>query len=297
MQSILDHIAPLGLLWLGAVLLDMTFGGRRALGAIPLVETFIEKSILTLRTKLERRERSKRNHFWRGLLAAGVLSVLLGAAGYYVNQLAFSHASFAALAVVVLAKLLGLKGFWQMLRDKVTQQDATMRRHAIEDAIDMLTSFYVPALLLFLAGGFWLLLPYYGFWAADRIDRGNQPPSVFLQPFRGFRSFLAMPGEVVATLFVMLAALLWPATNWRTAVLAALKPGGRTRNWPAHLLAQSLDLALAPRAKFRSAWLGPKDASAQVSADKCRSALIVALIAFAMTLAFLLVLLLAAAMG
>lgn len=275
----------------------MAFGGRRALGAIPLVETVIKKSILTLRTKLERRGRSKRNHFWRGLLAAGVLSSLFGAAGYYINQLAFSHASLSALAVVVLAKLLGLKGFWQMLRDRVMQEDATARRQAIEDAIDMLTSFYVPALLLFLAGGFWLLLPFFCFWIADRIDQGNHPPSSFLQPFRRLRTFLALPGEILATLFVALAALLWPATYWRTAIVAALKPGGSTRNWPALLLAHSLDLSLAPRARFRSSWLGPQDASAQVSAGKCRSALIVALIAFAMTLAFLLVLLLAAAMG
>lgn len=275
----------------------MAFGGRRALGAIPLIETLIEKCLLALRTKLERTGRSKRAHFWRGVFAVSVLSFLCGAAGYYINQLAFSHASLAALAVVVLSKLLGIKGFWQMLQSRVTQQDATVRRHAVEDAADMLAGFYVPAMLLFMAGGFWLLLPFYCFWVADQIDHGNHPPSAFLAPFRTFRAILAVPGEMLATLFVALAALLWPATNWRSAVIGALKPGSRTRNWAAHLLAHSLDLALAPRARFRSAWLGPKGASAQVSASQCRSALIVALIAFAMTLAFLLVLLLAAAMG
>lgn len=285
------------MLWLAAIALDMAFGGRKALGAIPLFETLVPTSIQYLKNKLERAGRSRRTHYWRGVFAAAVLLTLLLAIGALIHMFTFNNAATSAVAAVFLAKMLQLKPFWQSTQTQAAQADPGARRRAIEQTCDLFASFYVPAMILFLAGGFLLFLPFYSVWVGDRLMRTDAPHSAFLKPFAQVHSLLAWPGEMLATLFMALAVLFWPSTLWLQAMGAALKPRLPLRTWSSAVLAFSLNVSLRVQGSAADTWIEPADASAKPDAAKSRSALIVALLAFAMSLGFLLLLVITSAMG
>ncbi len=275
----------------------MAFGGRKALGVIPLFEALVPISIRFFKNKLERAGRSRRAHYWRGVFTATVLLSVLLATGALLHMVVFNNAATSAVAVVFLAKMLRLKFFWQTTQNQAAQANPGTRRRAIEETCDLFAGFYVPAMVLFLAGGFFLFLPFYSAWVGSQLMRTDDPNSAFLQPFSQLRRLFAWPGEILAVLFMTLAVLFWPSTLWPQAMGAALKPRLPLRNWSSAVLAFSLNISLKAQGSAPDTWIEPPNASAKIDAAKSRSALIVALLAFAMSSGFLLLLVITSAMG
>lgn len=302
-QIALDAATPWILFWLGGTALDMIFGGRKAFGLIPSLDSLSRRSVIFLRARLERPDRSKRTHHWRGILACTVLVTGFAFAGFAIDHLLFHHATLTALGAFVLAKLLGLKIAWQQINDLAVADDFRSRRVAVRQAVDTFAGYFVPGLLLFLAGGFTLLLPFHCLHTANRLSRTEEAPSAFMQPFTASRNLVSLIGEILGMALLAAAVLFWPDANWKRALKAAARPKRPIRNWPLNLVTHAFNLSLEKTGRVnvheadQSAWIGPADARARLTSQDCKNALIVALIAFGLTLAFLLLLLLAGAMG
>ncbi len=276
----------------------MLFGGRRSLGQVPSLDAVTAISLEFLTTRLARAGRSRHTLRWRGLFSCLVLTTFFAALGFLLNSLVFVNAATAAVGVFIVAKFFQLKIRWQDVQTTASRNSFRARRQAIREAVDGLAQSFIPSMILFMMGGFALLVPFHCLIQADRMYREAGDTQYFLKPFVVLRFYLAIPGMLLGLFLFMLASLLWPATKWLNAVKAAIHPGVSFRYRPANLVAYALDLSLdyMDRSKNQTVWVGPEGGAAKPDAKACRNALIVALVAFGLTIAFLLLLLTAAAM-
>jgi len=297
-QIYLDSAAPWILVWLGAVALDLLFGGPKALGLVPSLDSITTRSVQFLQNRLERRTRSKRAHYWRGIFAVLVLVTVFGAAGIGLDQLVFLHPAFTAVAVFFVAKFLSLKMAWQQNQNEISSSGTDKYSRHARQPIELIANYYIPAALLFIVGGFNLLLPFSCLHTASLAARKNRGKSLFLKPFTHLRSVAAFPGEVISSAVMALALLFWPAANWKQGWLSVFQFGKSIKLWPLTIAAHAFNwsferLEWAPEKK----WLGPAQGSAQIKPADVKNALIVALIAFAIANATLALLWLAALVG
>lgn len=289
---------PWILLWLGGIILDGLFGGRKALGQIPALETLTSASASFLQARLERKGRSRRTHLWRGLFALSLLMSAFGLIGFFLDRIAFGHTAATAIAVVLIAKLLGLKISWQHIQNAAASDNFDQRRQAIRKAVDIFSGYFLPATILFILGGFMLLLPFQCLHMAIRANDDSITTSAYLRPFATLAAPLEVVGAVFATIFLMVAMLFWPAARWTRAYGAAMRPNRPIRTWPVKLIAHAIDISLDAAGKNdKRLWLGPTGSTAKIDAAACQNALIVTLLAFALSIGFLLVLWLAAFVG
>lgn len=284
------------MLWLGAIALDALFGGRKALGAIPSFDNLTEVLFSILRQRLERKGRGRKALFWRGGLVLVVLTGLFYAAGAMLDRLVFAQAAATALSMAVLARYLQLKILFQSLNKMAGQQASASRRKAIEQALHYFCSYYCPALVLFLIGGFSLLIPFYLLHSAA-VQQKTDNRSAYLKPFMIARNLTALPGECLSALFLLFGTTLWPATHMLQGVKGLLVCGRTPKQWGPSIMAHAFGISLQSSWSGRPKWLGSDIGSADIDTITSRNALIVALVAFATSLAFLLVLLAGALLG
>ncbi len=283
-------------MWLGAIALDALFGGRKALGAIPSLDTLSQALFTALQSRLERKARGSAALFWRGTLVLIVLGGLLSAAGNILNSIVFYNAGIAALSTAILARYLKLKILFQSVRERASEPSGTTRRHAIEESLHYFAAYYVPALVLFAIGGFSLLAPYYLlYWVATQ--NGADAGSRYIKSFLIARNMVAFPGEMLASLFLLLGASLWPNTHLLQGVKGLMVCGTNIKQWSPSIMAHAFGISLRSRWPGVPKWLGSDLGTADVSSTAGRNALIVALIAFAASLAFLLVIVAASLLG
>ncbi len=297
-QIYLDNAAPWILVWLGAVALDMLFGGPKALGLVPSLDSVTTQSVQFLQTRLERQTRSKRAHYWRGITAAIVLGITFGAAGYGLDQLVFLHPALTAVAVFFIAKFLSLKIAWQQNQKEIISPGADKYRRLARQPIELIVNYYIPAALLFVVGGFSLLLPFSCLHVASLSALENHEKSFFLKPFARLRSVAAFPGEIIGSAVMAIALLFWPAANWKQGWLSVFHFGKSIRLWPLTIAAHAFNWSIerldgTPEKK----WVGPTHGLAHLKPADVKNALIVALIAFAIANAVLALLWLAAFVG
>ena len=284
------------MLWLGAVALDALFGGRKALGAIPSLDTLSQALFSGLRQRLERMARGRHALFWRGLLVQIVLVGLLYTVGSLIDRFAFSHAAFIALSTAVLARYLNLKILFQTTSELAGQPDSSSRRKAIEHAVHYFCSYYTPAMVLFLLGGFSLLAPFYLLhWATS--GHGDEKPSAYLKSFKAARNLAALIGESLSAMFLVLGTVLWPKTHVLQAFKGWLVCSTMPKQWGPSIVAHAFGASLRSMWPGKPKWLGSEIGTADINAATSRNALIVALVAFAASLAFLLVLVAGALLG
>ncbi len=307
-QTYLDHAAPWIALWIGAVTLDMVFGGPRALGLVPSLDGIITRSVHFLQSRLERQTRSRRAHFWRGALAAVVLVIGFALMGYGIDQLVFYHPALTAVAVFFVAKFLSLKITWHQMQKSLvvagnqpTTGDDQCRRLA-RRSIELFANNLVAAMILFVVGGFTVLLPFVCLQAASLAAEKTESDSFFLRPFQRIRSVAAIPGEMLGTGLLAIALLLWPAANWGHGWLSVFRFGGAVKLWPLTMVAYAFNWSFERNGKDqtgsgRDKWIGPTGGSAQLKPADVKNALIVALIAFGVTNALMGLLWLAATIG
>jgi len=312
-QIYLDRAAPWIAVWLGAVALDMLFGGPRVLGLIPSLERLPTRTLQFFQTKLVRNNRSRRTHLWRGSVVTVVLVLLFGAVGYAVDQLVFIHPSMTALAVFFVAKFLSLKIAWQQLQSSSAKPGAADYRQLTRKPIEVFGNYYVPAALLFVVGGFAFLLVFHCLHAAnieaEKAHKARKSANFFfLIPLQRMRSLLAIPGEISAAIVLIFASLFWPPANWKRSLSAIRYLGARVRHWPVivtnyafnwSLEAHSISKATALSSQKAEPihWIGPETGSAKLNATDQKNGLIVALIAFGLANTLLALLWLAALIG
>ena len=281
----------------------MVFGGRKALGLVPSLDSITAHSVHFLQSRLERRARSKATHYWRGTLAALLLAFSFGAVGYGLDQLVFFHPALTAIAVFFVAKFLSLKISWQLFQNTPPAANNDQCRQLARQPIALFSNYYAPAVVLFIAGGFTLLLPFSCLHAASLAAEKTQEESLFFRPFQRMRSVAAFPGEVIGTALLAIALLFWPTANWSKGWLSVFRLGKSVKLWPlimtAHAFNWSFERLDGERwtDSSKQKWLGPADGSAQLRPTDVKNALIVALIAFGIANALLGLLWLAAAIG
>lgn len=279
---------------MGALVLDALFGGHKALGAMPGFDDLCRSSLKFLRKRLERANRSSRNHFWRGLFSLILLGAPAVGLGFLLNTAVFWHVATATFAAAVLAQILGTKIAWQSTELLAKGKDSADRRQAIENLFNAYAKSIVPSLVLFLLGGFALLFAYRLVLVASNFAAASTKTSSFLKPFVFLQRLLGAPGEFLATVFVFFATIFVPQAYVLQSVKTFLQTKSRVRHGTLAVVAGAFNIALQPPDFVVSkTWLGPKNGSAKIEPEACRYALIVALVAFAVLLAFLLVLLVA----
>ena len=284
------------MLWLGAIALDALFGGRKALGAIPSLDTLTENLFSLLRQRLERKDRSNSALFFRGVIISIALIGLLGFMGALMDRLVFTHAAITALSTATLARYLQLKILFQTLRKMASQQSSASWRKAIERSLYFFSSYYCPALILFLLGGFSFLLPFYLlYWVA--VQHGSNVPSSYVKPLLIVRNFAALPGECLSAFFLIFGTIAWPAAHMLQGIKGLLVCGRAPRQWGPSIVAHAFGISLQSQWPRQPKWLGSDIGSADIDTTTSRNALIVALIAFVTSLAFLLVLITGALLG
>lgn len=283
------------MLWLGALILDALFGGRKALGAMPSFDDLSQVSLSFLRKRLERENRSARAHHWRGLISVFVLVPIAIWLGLLLNAMVFWYTATATIAAVILAQVLATKLSWQSAESLARGGDSTARRQAVETLLATYAHSIIPSLLLFLVGGFALLFPYRMLLVADTVAASSGKPSAYLRPFIVARRLFGSPGELLATVFILFSSILMPRAYVLQSVKTLLKTKQKIRHGTTAVVAGAFNMSLQMNGgATKTIWIGPQNGTAKISQEACRHALIVALVAFAVSIAFLLVLLVAA---
>lgn len=282
-------------MWLGALTLDALFGGRKAFGALPSLDGLLEVCLKFLRKRLERENRSPRAHVWRGTFVLAVLGPVTVSVGLLLNSAVFWHTATATLAAVLLAQMLATKLTWQLAESLAKGGNSADRRQSIEIVFSAYSMSFISSMLLFLIGGFALLLPYRLLLAADNASADSVKASSFLKPFVAVRRLLASPGELLAIAFTLFAALLVPWSYVAQGIKTLAQTRHKIRNGTLAIVSGAFNMSLQTAdVASQQSWIGPENGTAKIDDETCRHALIVALVAFAVSIAFLLVLLLAA---
>lgn len=215
--------------------------------------------------------------------------------GLLLNAAVFWHTATATLAAVLLAQMIAAKLTWQLTESLAKSGNDSSRRQSIEVLFSAYSKSFISSMLLFLTGGFALLLPYRLFLAADILSAESAKASSFLKPFVAVRRLLALPGELLATAFTFFATLLVPWSYVAQGVKTLIQTKGKIRNGTLAIVSGAFNMSLqTAEAASQKSWIGPEKGTAKIDQETCRHALIVALVAFAVSIAFLLVLLLAA---
>lgn len=291
-------MTPLALVWFGGLLLDAAFGGRKALGALPSLETLFGAVLSFLKQRLAREGRTKRAHFWRGMLVLILLLVAAIALGFALDALLFSAPPLTALAVVLCAQFVRLKPEWQHLSEPGGLTDGKACRAAVSQAIDHASAHLMPGLLAFLLGGFTLLVPVMLLQCAVRHDPDPQDRSFFLLPFESLFRWPRAAGCLLAALALAAATLVWPGANWKAAWKALVTGARSPRDWPLNVAAHAFGWSVeASPARKPVVWIGPAGGTARLKAADVREGLIVTLIATGLVHGFLLLLILTAYLG
>lgn len=307
-QTYLDYAAPWIALWVGGVLLDAVFGGPRALGMVPSLDAIITRSVHFLQAKLERRNRSRRAHYWRGALAVIILVAGFAVMGFWIDQWVFYHPVLTAVAVFFVAKILSLKLAWQHMQKALVSVSGSSGsgnsqcRALARRSIELFTNKFVPAAVFLVAGGFTFLLPLVCLQTASNAAEKSDGESFFLRPFQLLESVVTVPGKIIGTCMLAIALLLWPAANWSHGWLSAFRFGPSVSLWSITIVAYAFNWSFErggthqPRPD-KQGWIGPVHGSAQLKPADVKNALIVALIAFGVTNALMGLLWLAAVIG
>lgn len=263
---------------------------------MPGFDELAKSTIGFLKKRLERANRSSRAHFWRGLLCLLVLVPIAFALGWLVNLIALWHATTATLSVAILAQVLATKRTWKTSETMAKSADSAERRRAVETLFTAFSHSLMPSLVLFLVGGFTLLFVFRLALAAHDLSVASSKGSAFLRPFVSLQRVLAAPGELLAILFALFASVLMPQAYVAQSLKTILKTKNKLKDGTLAVVAGGFTLSLrAIKPGTQSEWIGPNNGTAKIDAAACKHALIVALVAFAVSIAFLLVLLVAAA--
>ena len=262
---------------------------------MPGFDELAKTTIGFLYKRLERAKRSSRAHFWRGLLCLIVLAPIGFALGWLVNLMALWHASTATLSVALLAQIIATKRTWKTSETMAKSADSAERRCAIETLFTAFSRSLMPSLLLFLVGGFALLFVFRLALAAHDLSVASAKDSAFLRSFVSLHRVLAAPGELLAILCALFASVLMPQAYVAQSLKTLHATKCKLHDGTLAVVAGAFTLSLrATKPGGQSAWIGPKNGTAKIDTAACKHALIVALVAFAVALAFLLVLLVAA---
>jgi cobalamin biosynthesis protein CobD/CbiB len=274
---------------MAGVLLDAAFGGAKALGAIPGLETLMGKSAHALKEKLARPERSQRTLFIRGVLAAIVTLTVLFGVGLLLNKLVFMHPTLMALATITIAKFIRFKVLWREIVEASPKSSGKTARNLIGTISDYLAFHYITMALAFLAGGFALLLPY--FFALQTVEQKKTSRiTAYTKPFRWILAPILWPGAFIASILFALATLFIPSANWPKAWIALSKPVLPPLFWPLKVLTYSFNWAIEAQTNREGKtvrWIGPKEGRSQLTPKDLADALFVTLVVFALTTALL----------
>lgn len=165
---------------------------------------------------------------------------------FLLNMMVFWHAASATLAAAVLAKTLATKIAWQNTESLAKSNDSADRRQAIESLFSAYSRSLIPGMVLFLLGGFVPLLAYRLLLSADHLATASPKTSSFLRPFVFMRRLLGAPGEVLATIFVLFAAVFIPAAYVLLGVKTFFSDKEQSAQW--HFGSRCRCLQLGPAA-------------------------------------------------
>lgn len=274
-------------MWLGGIILDAAFGGAKALGAVPALETLIEKSARILKQKLARSGRSPRKLLVRSMLVAVIVLPALFGLGLVMNMFVFFHPGATALATLIVAKFIRLKSLWSHIAKRSPNSSGASARGLVRTIVAHMTFHYLAMAILFLVGGFALLLPYC--FASQTLEPHENGPSAspYVKPFVWVTAPVFWSGAFVSSLLYAFATLLIPRTDWLQAWSALIKPVAPPFCWPLKILAFSFNWAIDDQAKPPMRWIGPKNGRSRLTSNDLGDALIVTLVVFALSTALL----------
>lgn len=274
-------------------MLNMLFGGPKGIKHIPSLNTLIEYVSLSLENRLNRENRSPRTLFWRGFTVSAIFIPLLVALGYGINYIAFSHPAVTAVCVFFVAKTVDVKTIWHTTLALSQAQKSAVIRTGIRDLIMTFSGHFVPVMILFLIGGFALLLPFHFLYVATQ-DTQKKAPSAYQTIFQKLCFIPSAISAGIAAFLLAFAQLFWPKALWQHAFKAFIKPMRPITHWPLSVITHGFKWSIeAPTASKKGAWIGPAAGSAKIKATDARDALIVTLLAFGLINGFVALLLLA----
>lgn len=260
------------------LVLDMVIGGRRGLGRLPSLDQLLAFLFAPLASRLDRPMRSPASLTARSILVQLVFIPLLYMAGTLVNELVLTPHVGAPLAALLIARTVCFRGCWDNFRllganEAVKPEDI---RQGIEALSLSLSRDWLGNLVLFVVGGFALLLPF-RFLAAmsgQRDLRGAaRPDRPFVRAFTPLFDLMALPGALWAGALFAIAPIFIPGTQLSAVrgFFAIRLRGILSRLIVLALVAYALNFSFAfgdGKATGKQGWIGPEQGRARlVKAD------------------------------
>ena len=300
--NILTSAHPYIGLWLLAAGLDLLFGGPKALSIVPGLETLITGLLRSADTYVSRYIRSSKILSVSGFCFSALLFAGLAAFGVMLDIYAFGHPALLALAVVLVARSVGMKRQWSELSQAASSLDDAELQRAISRLVQQFAFRHAGAFLAFFTFGFTGLWPYLlllATWDAKLFEpltlrHSLKPDTGGVTSFASLARLFARPVLSVAGIFgafVLMSALVFkPKTHWGKAILALTKPSFALMSRPLLVMAAGHNWSLITITPdtHKPTWVGTKTGRAKLTPKDLADALIVTLVAFSVLNGFLL---------
>lgn len=216
-----ESLAWLMFFSLGLVI-DMVIGGQRGLGRLPSLDQLIAFLFAPLASRLDRPMRSASSLTARAILVQLVFLPLLYTAGKLLNDVALAPHVGAPLAALLIARTINFRSNWDAFRQigKADASNSTKIRNAIEALALSLSRDWIGSLVVFVAGGFALLLPYRFLTVASgqhEIEGAARADAPFTRAFTPLYDLMALPGALWTSLLFSLGPIFVPGTQLAAA--------------------------------------------------------------------------------
>ncbi|GHF16151.1 hypothetical protein GCM10017044_08030 [Kordiimonas sediminis] len=303
-----------------AILLDLVFGGKNLLGRVPDVSRLFAAPVHRFIPKLDRDTRSQENRFFRGFAFTALFLFLSFIAGTVINigmaALFTSNDILVYVGVItVLALLVRQRSVWDHAREVIQSLGSLIASGKPHDADTMHTNCRlltqtliqtftrtVTTGLLFILGGFALILPYLFLNEMMRFAAGGmvRPRSPFYSCAFWAHEILTLPATLMTLLVFAVALMVVPGgkpfTLFRTRLVlknsmpsAVIPLGlyGFGRNLVFKYTDGSADTLAGNFKEIHTQWLGPKTGKARQGPRDLKSLLLVLWVSVSVYIAFI----------
>ncbi|WP_417450353.1 hypothetical protein [Kordiimonas sp.] len=255
--------------------MDLMLGSKVLLGSLPHLDRLLKCLFNPLEERLNRSHRSHTTLRNRAVLVQALLVPGSYFIGSFANHLATTPYIGPPIAVLVIARSIGLRQQWDITRASLLEipPHAGKLRHAGEQLIMSYSRDWICNLTLFVAGGFALLLPFRLLAAAldqHTASDSTRPSQPFKSAFVPFFNLLAIPGTMVSCFFLALAPVLVPGSSLsavRGTIPAATSDlrGILSRLIPLSIVAYAVGISFSCEGKDGTVrWIGPPDGRANI---------------------------------
>jgi hypothetical protein len=275
-----ESLAWLMFFSLGLVI-DMVIGGQRGLGRLPSLDQVIAFLFAPLANRLDRSMRSAASLTARAILVQLVFLPLLYMAGALFNDLSLAPHIGAPLAALLIARTINFRSNWDAFRQtgRADAGNPAKVRSAIEALVLSLSRDWLGSLVLFVAGGFAVLLPYRFLAVASgqhEIQGAARPEKPFTRAFTPLFDLMALPGALWTGLLLALGPIFVPGTQLAAArgFFSLRFRGILSRLIVLTLVAYALNFSFAfggGKKAGSQSWIGPSHGRAKLAAVDLRT--------------------------